>query len=167
MFRPFSFKSEMCKQIFYCVQEQTSIAQVSTDRRPHLSVVSVSETLLPVDQPPSVPLSLCLGLGSVMPPLAGDTLICRDKDSMLRCSPERRGQSEGEPPALPPRPTVALEKHSEELTLRMGAGLGVRQLVLLIPDSSCNLEKGGTLGGSRSSTSTIPQSRLLELTLSR
>lgn len=44
-----------------------------------------------------------------------------------------------------------LEKQSDVFTLSSGAGLGVRHgAVVVIPARSCNLEYGGTRGGSLS-----------------
>lgn len=84
---------------------------------------------------------------------------------MLRCNPERRGYSRGELPGRRSLSPVKPEKQSEELTLRTGAGLGVKPGAagLLRDNKLWSLEYGGTLGGSCSSTLTI----LLEFTLSR
>ncbi|KAG7259717.1 hypothetical protein CRUP_026757 [Coryphaenoides rupestris] len=100
----------------------------------------------------------------------GARLMCRDRDSMLRCMPETRGYASSGGPAVPiedscrgPRPTDDPEKHSEELTLRRGAGLGVRRgpdRLPAEPARSWSLEYGGILGGRWSWT---PTSRAMQL----
>lgn len=104
---------------------------------------SVSDTLVPITGHRCVSSCLSLVLESTLPwptsrffsQCSGARLICSGSDSMLRCSPDRRGYSSGEELPLlvsneetcrDPKPDPEVEKQAEEETVRSGAGLGVR-----------------------------------------
>lgn len=106
----------------------------------HLSE-RVIDVLLPA---PQVPVALaswcCRGDGS---PLLGGKLMWRGRASMLRCRPDMRGYSRGDPLRLRDVP----EKQPGESMWSRGAGLGVRRGEGEVTDTgdgeparSCSLE---------------------------
>lgn len=110
---------------------------------------------------PHVPIVLPVDSSWSLNSTLGGRLICRDRDSMLWCTPDIFGYRRGE--LLSERGWP--EKQLGESMLSTGAGLGVRRLGTREPTRSWSLEYGGIFGG-RSSIVTH-ESKLLEFTLSR